>query len=415
MASLRKQRSSSVWYAQFYVADETGKLKQVRKSTGQKSRSKAKGVAAEMERAARSTMEAASDQSTLAKGVLAEAVNELEQGRFNAVSARKHLARLLEISTGEQLQQWTVESWAGEWLRRKGQGSSKATMARYAGHMKSWLEFLGTAQKKPLESVTPQQVRAWRESLLAAGRGAKTVSGYLKDLSGCFRSAIREGILTVSPCGALEALQQDTHDRKPFTSDEVAALIQAAPSEQWKGLILTAAFTGLRLADAARLSWDSIDLDAKQICLMPAKTKRKKVEVRIPIQEDLLAYLLAAPVADDSPQAFVFPDLAKRSLAKGAGLSKDFPRIMAAAGVSRGKASEKQGAGRVNHERGFHSLRHTFVSFLANSGISEETRMALTGHTTRDAHQIYTHHEGKTLADAIASLPSLSANAEASE
>jgi hypothetical protein len=34
------------------------------------------------------------------------------------------------------------------------------------------------------------------------------------------------------------------------------------------------------------------------------------------------------------------------------------------------------------------SLRHAFVSQLANANVSEEQRMELTGHTTRDVHML---------------------------
>jgi integrase len=56
-------------------------------------------------------------------------------------------------------------------------------------------------------------------------------------------------------------------------------------------------------------------------------------------------------------------------------------------------------------EASVHSLRHSFSSLLANAGIAEETRMALTGHTTRAVHQHYTHHDLERLRDAVAVLP----------
>jgi integrase len=189
--------------------------------------------------------------------------------------------------------------------------------------------------------------------------------------------------------------------------------VNAAPSEEWRGLVLVAAFTGLRLGDAARLSWESVDLDAKKITLIPSKTKRKKKEVHIPIHPDLLAYLLAAPVADDSPAAPVFPKLAKTPVNGAMGLSDTFTGIMSAAGVDRGKPSrvleegQDKGKGRITWEKGFHSLRHTFTSWLRNAGVSEEDRMALTGHSTRESHQIYSHADEKAGQAAIAKLPSL--------
>jgi integrase len=220
-------------------------------------------------------------------------------------------------------------------------------------------------------------------------------------------------LVSYNPFTALEAIDtSDSLERKPFTGEEVGKLLAAATTEEWRGLILVAAFTGLRLGDAARLRWSSVDLGEKRISLIPSKTKKKKREVRIPIQPDLLSYLLAAPVTDDSPDAPVFPTLAGLNIGDRTGLSQTFNKIMATAGVDRGKPSRQieegaeRGAGRVTWERGFHSLRHTFTTWLRTAGVSEEDRMALTGHSTRDSHAIYSHADEEVLRNAIEKLPS---------
>jgi integrase len=417
MASLRKRKGSNVWQAQYYVPDaNSGGLRQVRKSTGQTNKKLAKAAAIELERTALGTIEAGSDASRLAKAVLAEAVAEIERETFTGLSARKHLAKLLALATGEELKSFTLETWTAEWLRRKARDSSKATMARYTGHVDAFLDWLGDdRRKKPLESVTPQHIREWRESLQDAGRAGKTVLSYVKDVGAVYRAAIREGLVSFNPCSTAigDVETSDSLDRKPFSGEDVAALLKAAPTEEWRGLILVAAFTGLRLGDAARLSWASVDLEAKRITLVPSKTKKKKREVRIPIQPDLLAFFESVTVNDDSPDAPVFPTLAKTPVNTMKGLSTTFVGIMSAAGVDRGKPSrileegQTAGKGRVTYERGFHSLRHTFTSWLRNAGVSEEDRMALTGHSTRESHQIYSHTDEAALRDAIAKLPSL--------
>jgi integrase len=417
MASIYKRPEAKTYQCQFYVSDPaTGELRKVRKSTGHTNRKKAQAFADELERASQGAIKAGSDRAQQAKLVLADAVAEIERETFTAPTARKYLAKLLAIATGEELHAYTLETWSAEWLRRKARDSSKATMARYKSHADAFLDWLGAERrKKPLESITPQHVREWKESLQDAGRAGKTVLSYVKDLGAIYRAAMREGIVSFNPCGTTIADTDtgDSQERKPFTPAEVAKLVTAAPSEEWRGLILTAAFTGLRLGDAARLSWSCVDLDAKTITLIPSKTKRKKREVRIPIQPDLLAYFEAAPVADDSPEAPVFPKLAGMPVNAANGLSATFAGIMAKAGVDRGKPSrvieegQTKGAGRITFERGFHSLRHTFTTWLRSAGVSEEDRMALTGHSTRDSHAIYSHTDEAALRDAIAKLPSL--------
>ncbi len=421
MASLRKQKGSRVWYAQFYVTDPaTGDLRQVRKTTGQTNKAKAKGVAAEMERTAHGAIEAGSDKAQLAKAVLAEAVAELETERFTGQSARRHLAKLLALATGEEMTEYTIKSWSEEWLSGKERKSSKATMARYKGHTEALLAWLGPVRCcKPLESLTAQDARKWRESLQDAGRAGKTVLAYTKDVGGMYRAAIREGLLTFNPFATLEVIDtSDSLDRKPFTLEEVAALVEAAPCDEWRGLVLVAAFTGLRLGDASKLSWSAVDLAGKKITLIPAKTKRKKREVCIPISPDLLAYLEAVPITSDEPDAPVFPTLSKMTVGARAGLSKTFQKLMHSAGVDRGKPSreveegESTGKGKVTWERGFHSLRHTFTSWLRNAGVSEEDRMTLTGHSTRESHSIYSHADETAGQVAIGKLPTLKDSAK---
>ena len=415
MASIYKRPEAATWQFQFYVTDATsGVIRKIRRTTGHTNKKKAQAFADEMERNAQGVMQAGSDRAQRAKAVLAEAVAEIERETFTAPTARKYLAQLLAIATGEEMAVYTLETWIGEWLRRKERESSKATMARYKGHTEALLSWLGIdRRKKPLESVTAQDARKWREALQDEGRAGKTVLAYMKDAGAVYRAAIREGLVSFNPFTALEAIDtSDSQERKPFTMPEVAALMKAAPSAEWSGLILAAAFTGLRLGDAARLSWASVDLEAKRITLIPSKTKKKKREVRIPIQPDLLAFFESVPIHSDKPDAPVFAELSKVSIGARAGLSQTFNKIMSAAVVDRGKPSREvvegeKTVGRVTYERGFHSLRHTFTSWLRNAGVSEEDRMALTGHSTRESHAIYSHHDEAALRDAVSKLPTL--------
>lgn len=57
--------------------------------------------------------------------------------------------------------------------------------------------------------------------------------------------------------------------------------------------------------------------------------------------------------------------------------------------------------------RGFYSPMHTITTWLRTAGVSEEDRMALTGHNTRESHQSCSHTDKAALRDAIAKPPSL--------
>ncbi len=177
---------------------------------------------------------------------------------------------------------------------------------------------------------------------------------------------------------------RDKAQRKAvFTPEQVSALVKAARGD-WNGLILTAFYTGARLGDCANLRWRNVDLvsEIKTLRFTQGKTQREIVTVIHPALED---YLLSLP-APKSDDAFLFPSLAQRKIHA---LSQEFRRLMLRARIEQHIIRERTKQGRNVNALSFHRLRHSFSSLLANAGIAEETRMALTGHTTRAMHQGY--------------------------
>lgn len=75
------------------------------------------------------------------------------------------------------------------------------------------------------------------------------------------------------------------------------------------------------------------------------------------------------------------------------------------AGVDRREVTNS--AGRSFPKRSFHSLRHTLVSDLANSGSNPEIRRKLTGHKTASVQDLYTHFEHETFRAAVHAIPVL--------
>ena len=74
--------------------------------------------------------------------------------------------------------------------------------------------------------------------------------------------------------------------------------------------------------------------------------------------------------------------------------------------VKAGKGTK----GRKVYSVGYHSLRHSFNSDLANLGVSQELRQKLIGHASEAVNEGYTTVELKTLRDAIHKLPNLQTN-----
>jgi integrase len=195
--------------------------------------------------------------------------------------------------------------------------------------------------------------------------------------------------------------------RDVFTIEQIHALLAVCDAE-WRGMILVGAFAGLRLGDIAKLTVGNLDLDRRTLRFSPQKDKRssQRRELEVPLHPDLERYLLDQPLADES-NAAVFPALSQRKIGGSTGLSAKFRKLMKKAGITATKLTERNGGkGRCFYNLSFHSLRHTFVSMLANRGVHQEVRMKLAGHTT-DVHARYSHHDLELLRKNVATLPTL--------
>jgi integrase len=144
-------------------------------------------------------------------------------------------------------------------------------------------------------------------------------------------------------------------ERRAFTQDELPAILEVCDSE-WRGMVLCAAYTGMRLGDVSLLRWEDVELSARELRLKTEKTKRVQV---IPIAEALHRHLLEIASSDD-PRAPLFPRAfatRQRDIPTGT-LSNQFYRIMTAAGIvpprDHKSAGKGRGAARGPAGLGFH-------------------------------------------------------------
>jgi len=188
--------------------------------------------------------------------------------------------------------------------------------------------------------------------------------------------------------------KSETQSREAFSASEVTSLVVAAPAE-WKTVILLAFYAGLRLGDAVRLDWRSVDFSKGLLTFKAQKTKRIE---SLPIHPKLRRHL--DKIAGDTAGA-ISPTLACQSIPGRSGLSRQFLDIVNEAGLGAPEGKKLDGNRRRFTAKTFHSLRHGFVSAMANEGVSKELRMKLAGHTSENVATGYTHHEVARLREAI--------------
>jgi integrase len=380
MASIHKdpRGKSPFWYCAFYGADGR--------------------------RMFRSTK--ATDRKTALKICLAweSASAKARRRELTAAQARKVLAEMVAISSGETLSFHSARSWLNDWLTNKTGAISETTLGRYQQVVRDFLGHIGRRAEASIAAVSPADIIAFRNRLRAEGRSVATCNSVKSMLNAPFESAHKLGFIPINPVAAVEHLKERSAKpgREPFTAQEAARLVEAAEGD-WRGAVLLGATSGLRLGDVVNLCWESVDLDGG---LLRIETRKTGKSVVLPMHPDFASWLSGRP--GGIGKAPVFPELSGKLIAGRRGLSVQFRKIVEKAGVT-GRVVTREGKGRTTNSKTFHALRHSFISALANAGVASEIRQRLAGHSDSKVHASYTHHELQTLRGAIGKLPSLKA------
>lgn len=396
------------YYCTFRIPTSDGESKQIHRSTGERTKNEAMNEAIRLEQTERAAASCDDETSSEIFAKVKEAAHLATKGMLNPAHGRRLIGEIMSLA-GLNSPNHSLRSWIDDWINEKRETVKASTLAFYESTTKQFLAFMGEAADKPLDSVTTQQIREYRDSIRSSGRAAKTANQKLKCLRSIFGDAVKVAALIHNPASAIRTLKEvDSVHRLPFTHEEVAKLIENAPSDDWRGVILLGGLAGLRLTDATRLTAGNLDLERKVVQLTPAKTESHGTTVEIPLHPDLFDFFSKheIPPFAKSP---LFPSLVKLGPGSRGGLSKQFEKIMEAAGIDRCVVrTMEDGAARPTAQKSFHSLRHTFTSWLAKADVPEEIRMKMTGHTQSKVHQKYTHQEISTLRAGVERIPRIS-------
>ena len=400
MACIWKHPNSVNWVARY----RGSKGKTVNRSTGTPLRGKAELIAQSWQ------IEAARERENLkhevSPGGISDAIARAERlarlGRLDAGTARDLVNDLLRAAGQESLDAVTNRVWCDGWVKRKAASIKNQSRIRYDQICREWLKFLGPAADKPLEMITRTLTVAYRDRLVKEGLAPSTSNHAIKILRGVYNDALEQDHIGRNPFVGVDGLRDGSQPgrRIPFTKAEVGRLIAHAKGD-WKGLLILAATTGLRLMDASRVRWSNLNLETKCLRIKTAKTG---ATLALPIHSSFITWLkkqhrgiAAAPV---------FPALVHKSGAGKSGLSMAFRRLMEKAKVSAGVArqADEKGRGRTTSQKSFHSLRHFAATQLAEAGVRAEIARQITGHTDADTHANYINADFDSLRSAVKSI-----------
>jgi integrase len=379
MASIRQRECSKFWFA--CVTLPNGR--RVQRSTKETDRKKAQQLAEKWESATR--------------------------GRVTARQTQKVIAELYRDITGQHLDFPTVREYFNSWVARKKPETAPSTYAFYQGKAQRFVNWLGNRADQQIVLITREDILGFRAVELERV-ARRSVNHAIKFLRMVFKTAKEDGKYhDENPAtGVKTAKLRGETRRRGFTIPEIRRVLDAA-NDEWKSLIFFGLYTGQRLGDLARLTWQNIDLARDEIRFVSRKTGRTMI---IPIAPPLRAQIDKLPAGDDPHQPLhprAFGSVEKSGGVKT--LSRQFYELLADTGLTRPKPHRRSeiAPGRDGPRElspiSFHSLRHSATSLMKNAGINASVVMDIIGHESEAISAHYTHVDEDTKREAIAKLP----------
>jgi integrase len=293
----------------------------------------------------------------------------------------------------------TWAEWCIAWWPTRGvePGTAKRDASRRDLHLMP--QWANTA----LVDITRHDVKAWAAALAATGLSPSTVQRCLSLLSASLAAAIDAEIIALNPAQRIRIAQGQTISDRYLTRDEFGALLDQARNKFDAALISLLAGTGLRWGEGVGIQLPRLDMASANLRVadvwdesmrqVKAYPKGKKVR-DVPVPEWVLERV--TPLVGERRTGFLF------DVAGSPPHASNWHRRAWAPMVAR------SGVGHVR----IHDLRHTYASWLIQSGLPLAEVGRLLGHVSPLTTQRYAHLADRPTAHILRALPDPSRGAD---
>ena len=328
--------------------------------------------------------------------------------RLGEAQARRVVAEIYESVNNEPLASKSARDFLSDWAEGRKADTAPRTQQAYAQVVRDFIASLAERADRDISQVSRADVAKYRDAVVKRTSIA-TANKSLKYLRVALGAAWKDGLSQDNVAAKLDTLKRrndERSERRPFTLDELKTVLAHA-SDEWKGLILFGLYTGQRLNDLARLTWQNLDLVKGDLRFVTGKTGRR---MHLPLAASLVAHVETMKAGDDA-SAPLFPASAviANNSAGDSRLSQQFHAILVDAGMAKDRTKRETGKGHSGRRTvsaiSFHSLRHTATSLLKNAGVSEAIAMDIIGHDSKAISRQYTHIDDAAKRAAFGKMP----------
>jgi integrase len=259
-------------------------------------------------------------------------------------------------------------------------------------HFNNWLEpVLG---KMPLKKIYALNLEKVKKNMLDAELSPRSLQYVFATFRQIWNMAKRDGIITTESPSKQVKLPKVNNERLRFlTHEEANSLMDNLKSRSMKlhNIALLSLHCGLRASEIFRLKWQNIDLNQGDWGVIMVHGKGNKSRPAFMTNEVKAMFESLEQGSPDSP---VFTDRKGNQIAS---ISNAFDRAVSEVGLNDGITDPL-------NKFTFHCLRHTFASWIVQSGESLYTVKELLGHSTMAMTERYSHLASKNLKNAVKKL-----------
>ena len=310
-------------------------------------------------------------------------------GKTREEVSKQMVTALAELNAGRTLpdEKVTLENFLESWL----EGTAKArvrtsTYRRYRTLIKNHIN--PHVGKIPVGKLSPQQAQRLWTTLQKADLSGRTIIQVRAVLRTALNQALRHGLTNRNSAALTDAPKPSQFEHVYLTADESKALLEAAKGHKLEALITLALTTGLRMGEILGLTWNEIDLEAKQLrvsqqqqrvgdelVLIEPKTSKSKRSIPLTqIAVDALKSHRQHQIdlhrvdsgRDRIVSGRVFVNERGAPLENSTAL-RQFYRLLDKSGLKRMR---------------LHDLRHSCATLLVSMGVHPRLIMELLGHST---------------------------------
>ena len=268
---------------------------------------------------------------------------------------------------------------------------SKVSCDKEDGFYRNWIG--GVLGGKPLVEIAPFDLERLKKVMLEAGKSPKTTHYCLAVVRQVFNFAKRNGLFHGdNPVSFVKKPTADNRRLRFLTHEEADRLLTALAerSPDVHSMALLSLHCGLRAGEIFSLTWQDVDLGRGVLSLRDTKSGK----CRAAIMTDAVKDMLSARQAGMPPSGFVFPSRTGERIME---MSNTFQLVADGLGLNNGVTDRRQ-------KVVFHTLRHTFASWLVEQGVDLYTVKELMGHSTLAMTERYSHLSPDKLRRAVKTL-----------